>query len=140
MQSSASPKTHGAGLTPPCRRLKDILTPLQVLASDGVWEVMTAQEVVHFVQRWRKRPWQGWNASDALTLEAQERWKQLQEEVRPPTSPTHQSWHALAKLLCTLCGGSRQRHNPGQKTEKHAGHPWHSGHPCDRVSCSADNG
>ena len=55
----------------------------QVLATDGVWEVMTAQEVVHFVQRWRKRPWQGWNASDALTLEAQERWKQLQEEVQP---------------------------------------------------------
>ncbi len=42
---------------------------------------MTAQEVVHFVQRWRKRPWQGWNASDALTLEAQERWKLLQAEV-----------------------------------------------------------
>lgn len=54
----------------------------QVLATDGVWEVMTAQEVAHFVQRWRKRPWQGWNASDALTLEAQERWKQLQQEVR----------------------------------------------------------
>ena len=53
----------------------------QVLATDGVWEVMTAQEVVHFVQRWRKRPWQGWNASDALTLEAQERWKLLQAEV-----------------------------------------------------------
>ncbi len=60
---------------------------LQVLATDGVWEVMTAQEVVHFVQRWRKRPWQGWNASDALTLEAQERWKQLQEEVRPRPPP-----------------------------------------------------
>lgn len=52
-----------------------------MLATDGVWEVMTAQEAVHFVQRWRKRPWQGWNASDALTLEAQERWKLLQEEV-----------------------------------------------------------
>ena len=63
--------------------LSTIMTSLQVLASDGVWEVMTAQEVVHFVQRWRKRPWQGWNASDALTLEAQERWKQLQEEVHP---------------------------------------------------------
>ena len=53
-----------------------------MLATDGVWEVMTPQEVAHFVQRWRKRPWQGWNASDALTLEAQERWKQLQQEVR----------------------------------------------------------
>ena len=56
-----------------------------MLATDGVWEVMTAQEVVHFVQRWRKRPWQGWNASDALTLEAQERWKLLQAEVGRPS-------------------------------------------------------
>lgn len=56
--------------------------PGQVLATDGVWEVMTCQEVVHFVQRWRKRPWIGWSASDALTLEAQERWKLLQPEVQ----------------------------------------------------------
>lgn len=53
-----------------------------MLATDGVWEVMTCQEVAHFVQRWRKRPWAGWSASDALTLEAQERWKLLQPEVR----------------------------------------------------------
>ncbi|CAL8463743.1 g3277 [Coccomyxa elongata] len=52
-----------------------------VLATDGVWEVMTCQEVAHFVQRWRKRPWIGWSASDALTLEAQERWKLLQPEI-----------------------------------------------------------
>ncbi|KAK9917571.1 hypothetical protein WJX75_005896 [Coccomyxa subellipsoidea] len=52
-----------------------------VLATDGVWEVMTCQEVAHFVQRWRKRPWAGWSASDALTLEAQERWKLLQPEI-----------------------------------------------------------
>lgn len=54
----------------------------QVLASDGVWEVMSCAEVAHFVARWRKRPWVGWSAADALTLEAQERWKQLQPEVR----------------------------------------------------------
>ena len=67
-----------------------------MLATDGVWEVMTAQEVVHFVQRWRKRPWQGWNASDALTLEAQERWKLLQAEV---------GWLFLwvRALCCPMC-------------------------------------
>ncbi len=54
---------------------------MQVLATDGVWEVMDCQDVAHFVQRWRKRPWVGWSASDALTLEAQERWKLLQPEV-----------------------------------------------------------
>ena len=53
-----------------------------MLASDGVWEVMSCQEVAHFVARWRKRPWAGWSAADALSLEAQERWKQLQPEVR----------------------------------------------------------
>lgn len=58
-----------------------------MLATDGVWEVMTCQEVAHFVQRWRKRPWAGWSASDALTLEAQERWKLLQPEVRSVPAP-----------------------------------------------------
>ena len=53
----------------------------QVLATDGVWEVMECDEVARFVGAWRERPWPGWTASDALTLEAQERWKLLQPEV-----------------------------------------------------------
>ena len=61
----------------------------QVVATDGVWEVMSCQEVAHFVHRWRKRPWANWTASDALSLEAQERWKLLQPEVidRPSAYP-----------------------------------------------------
>ncbi len=72
---------------------QEVCLTSQVLATDGIWEVMTAQEVVHFVHRWRKRPWQGWNASDALTLEAQERWKKLQPEVCLTFSSCH---HSLA--------------------------------------------
>ena len=53
----------------------------QVLATDGVWEVMDCDNVARFVGAWRERPWPGWNASDALSLEAQERWKLLQPEV-----------------------------------------------------------
>ncbi len=69
----------------------------QVLASDGVWEVMSCQEVAHFVARWRKRPWDGWSAADALSLEAQERWKQLQPEVR--SQAANPSCHCKPSLL-----------------------------------------
>jgi hypothetical protein len=74
---------------------------VQVVATDGVWEVMTCQEVAHFVQRWRKRPWDGWTASDALTLEAQERWKLLQPEVRIAAQPVP----ALLPLQLSLLFG-----------------------------------
>ena len=53
------------------------------MATDGLWEVMKVEEVAQFVSAWRRRPWPGWNCADALTLEAQERWKLLQPEARP---------------------------------------------------------
>ena len=61
----------------------------QVLATDGVWEVMDCDEVARFVGAWRERPWPGWSASDALSLEAQERWKLLQPEVGRPLVMLH---------------------------------------------------
>ncbi len=53
------------------------------MATDGLWEVMAVEEVAQFVAAWRRRPWPGWSCADALTLEAQERWKLLQPEARP---------------------------------------------------------
>ncbi|KAK9836329.1 hypothetical protein WJX81_005776 [Elliptochloris bilobata] len=52
-----------------------------VVATDGLWEVMKVEDVAQFVSAWRRRPWPGWSCADALTLEAQERWKLLQPEV-----------------------------------------------------------
>ena len=54
----------------------------QVLATDGLWEVMDCQEVASFVVRYLQCSWPDWSIADALTLEAQERWKLLQQEVR----------------------------------------------------------
>ena len=63
--------------------ISDMTYPFaQVVATDGLWEVMKVEEVAQFVNAWRRRPWPGWNCADALTLEAQERWKLLQPEVR----------------------------------------------------------
>lgn len=48
---------------------------LQVLASSGLWEVMTPQEAVDFVHQCRLCRPDNISCSEALTLEAHTRWK-----------------------------------------------------------------
>lgn len=52
-----------------------------VAATDGLWDVMTNEEVVDFVARYRAAPQDGVSCAEALTLEAQERWKEKHEEA-----------------------------------------------------------
>jgi serine/threonine protein phosphatase PrpC len=52
-----------------------------VAGSDGIWDVMTNDEVVDFVNRYRLAPQPGVSCAEALTLEAQERWKAKHEEA-----------------------------------------------------------
>ena len=48
---------------------------LQVVASSGLWEVMTPQEAVDFVHQCRLCRPDNISCSEALTLEAHTRWK-----------------------------------------------------------------
>lgn len=48
---------------------------LQVVASSGLWEVMTPQEAVDFVHQCRLCRPDNISCSGALTLEAHTRWK-----------------------------------------------------------------
>lgn len=52
-----------------------------MLGTDGLWDIMSNEEVVDFVQRYRNSPTE-LTCAEALTLEAQERWKARHEEVR----------------------------------------------------------
>lgn len=52
-----------------------------VAGSDGIWDVMSNNEVVDFVNRYRLAPQPGVSCAEALTLEAQERWKAKHEEA-----------------------------------------------------------
>ena len=56
-------------------RPKKITLPTQVLGTDGVWDVMTNAEVVAFVEDYRSAPHAAMSAADALSWEAQQRWK-----------------------------------------------------------------
>ena len=52
-----------------------------VLGTDGVWDVMPCDDVVDFVERYRCRRDPGMSCAEALTLEAQERWKAAHDEA-----------------------------------------------------------
>lgn len=54
----------------------------QLLATDGLWDVMGSEEAVDFVERYKACRQEGLSCAEALTLEAQERWKAQNEEVR----------------------------------------------------------
>ena len=82
-----------------------------MLATDGVWEVMDCDEVARFVGAWRERPWPGWSASDALSLEAQERWKLLQPEVGCPVVILTVSLVSVSPQQSSS-GGCRLLHGP----------------------------
>lgn len=53
-----------------------------IFGTDGLWDVMENDEAVDFVERYRnQRHVDGLNCAEALTLEAQERWKSKHEEA-----------------------------------------------------------
>ncbi len=54
---------------------------LQVVASSGLWEVMTPQEAVDFVHQCRLCRPDNVSCSEALTLEAHTRWKLIFSKV-----------------------------------------------------------
>jgi serine/threonine protein phosphatase PrpC len=58
------------------------LPPPQILATDGLWDIMDNEEAADFVERYKGRRDAHVSCAEALTLEAQERWKALHEEVR----------------------------------------------------------
>ena len=54
----------------------------QVLATDGLWEVMSNAEVVGFVEGYRRASHEAMSSADALSWEAQQRWKAGGSRVR----------------------------------------------------------
>lgn len=52
-----------------------------MLATDGLWEVMSNAEVVAFVADYRLASHEAMSAADALSWEAQQRWKAGGEQV-----------------------------------------------------------
>jgi serine/threonine protein phosphatase PrpC len=52
-----------------------------VLGTDGVWDVMNGDAAVDFVERYRCKRVPGVSCAEALTLEAQERWKAAHDEA-----------------------------------------------------------
>lgn len=57
-----------------------------VLASDGVWEFMTSQEVVDFIGRMRREGRSASDASEALVREAVRRWRRNEVVVDDATA------------------------------------------------------
>lgn len=57
-----------------------------VLASDGVWEFMTSQEVIDFVGKYRRQRRSAQSASDALVREAISRWRRNEAVVDDTTA------------------------------------------------------
>lgn len=57
-----------------------------VLASDGVWEFMTSQEVVDFIGRMRREGSSASDASEALVREAVRRWRRNEVVVDDTTA------------------------------------------------------
>lgn len=52
-----------------------------VLGTDGLWDVMNGDAAVDFVERYRLQRDPGMSCAEALTLEAQERWKAAHDEA-----------------------------------------------------------
>ncbi|KAI3437721.1 hypothetical protein D9Q98_000169 [Chlorella vulgaris] len=52
-----------------------------ILATDGLWDIMDNEEAADFVERYKGRRDAHVSCAEALTLEAQERWKALHEEA-----------------------------------------------------------
>lgn len=52
-----------------------------VLGTDGLWDMMTGEAAVDFVERYRLQRDPGMSCAEALTLEAQERWKAAHDEA-----------------------------------------------------------
>lgn len=65
-----------------------------VLASDGVWEFMTSQEVVDFIGRMRREGRSASDASEALVREAVRRWRRNEVVVDDTTAVV--MWMTLA--------------------------------------------
>lgn len=81
---------HACGViaSPMCTRWR--LTPQDeflVLGSEGLWQIMTNDQMVDFVQQYRRSSLPGdtgLSVSDALTLEAQERYKLVHGDSNVP--------------------------------------------------------
>lgn len=52
-----------------------------ILATDGLWDIMGNDEAADFVERYKARRDVHVSCAEALTLEAQERWKALHDEA-----------------------------------------------------------
>ncbi|KAL4451664.1 hypothetical protein ABPG75_007326 [Micractinium tetrahymenae] len=52
-----------------------------ILATDGLWDIMANEEAADFVQRYKAQRDLHISCAEALTLEAQERWKALHDEA-----------------------------------------------------------
>jgi serine/threonine protein phosphatase PrpC len=75
---------HGVGVTWEPTLSAYTLTPRDsflVLGTDGVWDVMDGTATVDFVERYRCNRVPGVSCAEALTLEAQERWKAAHDEA-----------------------------------------------------------
>jgi Protein phosphatase 2C len=87
------------------------LTPsdsFAVLASDGVWEFMTSQDVVDFVGRFRRESKSAAVAAEALVREAVRRWRRNEvvvddlQESPPPARLVLEQMAAFRVLLVSL--------------------------------------
>ena len=75
----------------------------QVLATDGLWEVMSNAEVVAFVEDYRLASHEAMSAADALSWKAQQRWKAGAEQVRRKLgkpSATSASVETFKRMTC----------------------------------------
>lgn len=75
---------HGVGVTWMPALTSYTLTPKDlflVLATDGLWDIMDSAATVDFIHRYSLRRDDGVSCAEALTLEAQERWKASHNEA-----------------------------------------------------------
>ena len=72
--------SHRERASSPLQKL--VCAAAQVLATDGLWEVMSNAEVVAFVEAYRTVSHEAMSAADALSWEAHRRWNAGGEQVR----------------------------------------------------------